>query len=89
MITVLIRRDSNIVSSLSSTTSVIQLITRQLQQTNDFGGLTAIASISDDHFVQFLNQVVDVLLLVNSSSFVSYPVSVLLGVLPTFVTILP
>lgn len=89
MITVLIRRDSNIVSSLSSTTSVIQLITRHLQQTNDFGGLTAIASISDDHFVQFLNQVVDVLRLVNSSSFVSYPISVLLGILPTFVTILP
>ena len=74
------RRDSSLVNALSYTTTVIQSITANLQQTNGMGGVTAIASISDEHFARFLERVEDLLRRVNASPVLSFPVSTLFPV---------
>lgn len=83
------RRDSSLVNALSYTTTVIQSITANLQQTNGMGGVTAIASISDEHFARFLERVEDLLRRVNASPVLSFPVSTLFGALPAFIAALP
>lgn len=82
-------RDFSFVNSLSYTTTVIQSITTHLQLTNGLGGVTAIASISDEHFAHFFEKMEGLLRRVNSSPVLSFPISTLFGTLPSFITALP